>query len=208
VLAVEEDYTFFLKKFGQATVSHTVPFSSIKRYEGKLPAQLLQYWESYGWCGYANGLFWTVNPQDYEPILERWLVGTGLSELDKYHVIARSAFGQIYLWGEDTANSLSVSSYLSRYSYIPSVLSREKFDFGTRLFFSTMQPERNDVDHLFELALKKLGPLEADEMYGFVPALALGGPMELKNLQKVKTIEHLEFLSQLSPLQDWGFSGL
>jgi len=205
---VEEDYTFFLKKFGQATVSHTVPFSSIKRYEGKLPAQLLQYWESYGWCGYANGLFWTVNPQDYEPILERWLVGTGLSELDKYHVIARSAFGQIYLWGEDTANSLSVSSYLSRYSYIPSVLSREKFDFGTRLFFSTMQPERNDVDHLFELALKKLGPLEADEMYGFVPALALGGPMELKNLQKVKTIEHLEFLSQLSPLQDWGFSGL
>ncbi|MBI6704871.1 GAD-like domain-containing protein [Pseudomonas viridiflava] len=205
---MEEDYTFFLKKFGQATVSHTVPFSSIKRYEGKLPAQLLQYWESYGWCGYANGLFWTVNPQDYEPILERWLVGTGLSELDKYHVIARSAFGQIYLWGEDTANSLSVSSYLSRYSYIPSVLSREKFDFGTRLFFSTMQPERNDVDHLFELALKKLGPLEADEMYGFVPALALGGPMELKNLQKVKTIEHLEFLSQLSPLQDWGFSGL
>ncbi len=205
---MEEDYTFFLKKFGQATVSHTVPFSSIKRYEGKLPAQLLQYWESYGWCGYAKGLFWTVNPQDYEPILERWLVGTGLSELDKYHVIARSAFGQIYLWGEDTANSLSVSSYLSRYSYIPSVLSREKFDFGTRLFFSTMQPERNDVDHLFELALKKLGPLEADEMYGFVPALALGGPMELKNLQKVKTIEHLEFLSQLSPLQDWGFSGL
>ena len=205
---MEEDYTFFLKKFGPATVSHTVPFSSIKRYEGKLPAQLLQYWESYGWCGYANGLFWTVNPQDYEPILERWLVGTGLSELDKYHVIARSAFGQIYLWGEDTANSLSVSSYLSRYSYIPSVLSREKFDFGTRLFFSTMQPERNDVDHLFELALKKLGPLEADEMYGFVPALALGGPMELKNLQKVKTIEHLEFLSQLSPLQDWGFSGL
>ncbi|RMP31864.1 GAD-like domain protein [Pseudomonas coronafaciens pv. atropurpurea] len=42
-------------------------------------------------------------------------------------------------------------------------------------------------------------------MYGFVPALALGGPMELENLQKVKTIEHLTFLSQLSPLQDWGF---
>ncbi|WP_122709555.1 GAD-like domain-containing protein [Pseudomonas viridiflava] len=205
---MDEDYAFFLKKFGPATVSHTVPFSSIKRYEGKLPAQLLQYWESYGWCGYANGLFWNVNPQDYEPTLERWLVGTGFSELDKYYVIARSAFGQIYLWGEDTANSLSVSSCLSRYSYIPSVLSREKFDFGTRLSFSTMQPERNDVDHLFELALKKLGPLKADEMYGFVPALALGGPMELKNLQKVKTIEHLEFLSQLSPLQDWGFSGL
>ncbi|EGH08166.1 hypothetical protein PSYMP_05689, partial [Pseudomonas amygdali pv. morsprunorum str. M302280] len=52
---------------------------------------------------------------------------------------------------------------------------------------------------------QKLGPLKSDEMYGFVPALALGGPMELEKLQKVKTIEHLTFLSQLSPLQDWGF---
>ncbi|EGH49688.1 hypothetical protein PSYPI_47778, partial [Pseudomonas syringae pv. pisi str. 1704B] len=39
-------------------------------------------------------------------------------------------------------------------------------------------------------------PLKSDEIYGFVPALALGGPMELKNLQRVKLIEHLEFLSQ------------
>ncbi|RMM82688.1 T6SS immunity protein Tdi1 domain-containing protein, partial [Pseudomonas savastanoi] len=52
---------------------------------------------------------------------------------------------------------------------------------------------------------KNLGQLQSDEMYGFVPALALGGPVELKNLQKVKTTEHLMFLSQLSPLQDWGF---
>ncbi|MNJ79554.1 hypothetical protein D3C77_776150 [compost metagenome] len=61
------------------------------------------------------------------------------------------------------------------------------------------------MDGLFKSALKKLGQLKSDEMYGFVPALALGGAMELKNLQKVKTIEHLEFLSQLSPLQDWAF---
>ncbi|WP_241150818.1 T6SS immunity protein Tdi1 domain-containing protein, partial [Pseudomonas viridiflava] len=51
-----------------------------------------------------------------------------------------------------------------------------------------MQPERNDVDYLFELALKKLGPLDPDEMYAFVPALALGGSMELKNLKKVKPL--------------------
>ncbi|MEE4718136.1 GAD-like domain-containing protein [Pseudomonas alliivorans] len=205
---MDEDYAFFLKKFGPATASRIVPSSSMKRYEGKLPAQLLQYWDDYGWCGHANGLFWTVNPQDYEPILKQWLAGTKLSEHDIYHVIARSAFGQLYLWGEKTANSLSITSYMSRYSYIPSALNAENVDFGVRLFFSTMQPERNDLDHLFESALKKLGSLEADEMYGFVPALALGGPMELKNLQKVKVIEHLEFLSQLSPLQDWGFPDL
>jgi hypothetical protein len=45
-------------------------------------------------------------------------------------------------------------------------------------------------------------------MYGFVPALALGGPADLKHLRKVKTIEHLTFLSQLAPLTDWGFPDL
>ncbi|EPM69033.1 hypothetical protein A249_39350 [Pseudomonas syringae pv. actinidiae ICMP 18804] len=74
-----------------------------------------------------------------------------------------------------------------------------------KVFFSSKKPDESDLDGLFKPALEKLGPLKSDEMYGFVPALALGGPMELKNLQKVKTIEHLEFLSQLSPLQDWGF---
>ncbi len=58
-----------------------------------------------------------------------------------------------------------------------------------------MQPERNDVDYLFELALKKLGPLDSDEMYAFVPALALGGSMELKNLKKVKPLSTLSFPS-------------
>ena len=76
---------------------------------------------------------------------------------------------------------------------------------ASRLFFSFIDPEHNDLEGLFQPALDHLGPLKSDEMYGFVPALALGGPMELKNLQRVKLIEHLEFLSQLSPLQDWGF---
>ncbi|CAM3271908.1 glutamyl-tRNA amidotransferase [Pseudomonas floridensis] len=202
---MDEDYAFFYKKFGPAISTQVVPLSSVKRYEGKLPAQLLQYWNDYGWCGYAKGLFWTVNPQDYEPVLDYWLAGTGLLERDTYHVIARSAFGQLYLWGENSANSLSVTSYMSRYSNSSTFLNRSNFDFGVQLFFSTMQPERNDLDNLFERALKKLGLLDIDEMYGFVPALALGGPIELNNLQKVKVIEHLEFLSQLSPLQDWGF---
>jgi len=50
---------------------------------------------------------------------------------------------------------------------------------------------------LFGRALELLGPLAHDEMYGFVPALALGGPCRLDHLQKVKAAEHLMFLAQL-----------
>lgn len=45
--------------------------------------------------------------------------------------------------------------------------------------------------------MAKLGPLEVDEMYGFVPTLTIGGAPKLENLQKVKIMEHLTFLADL-----------
>ncbi|UQW74463.1 GAD-like domain-containing protein [Pseudomonas avellanae] len=202
---MDEDYSFFLKGFGPVMDRYEVPVSSISRYSNKLPDQLLDYWSAHGWCGYASGLFWTVNPQDYEAILDQWISGTSLHQQDRYYVIARSAFGILYVWGEKSGYCLTLNAYISRYSTRTSIFTGDKLDFGVKAFFSSMIAEYNDLDDLFKPALEKLGPLKSDEMYGFVPALALGGAMELENLQKVKAIEHLTFLSQLSPLQDWGF---
>jgi hypothetical protein len=53
---------------------------------------------------------------------------------------------------------------------------------------------------MFVPALKKLGRLKHDEMYGLVPALALGGSPSTNYLQKVKAVEHLVLLGQLAPL--------
>jgi hypothetical protein len=68
-------------------------------------------------------------------------------------------------------------------------------------FFGFHRREEDDFAELFAPALKKLGRLKHDEMYGFVPALALGGPSELSHLQKVKDVEHLVILAQLSDLR-------
>jgi hypothetical protein len=38
-------------------------------------------------------------------------------------------------------------------------------------------------------------------MYGFVPALALGGEASLDRLQKLKAQAHLDILSQVTELQ-------
>lgn len=75
-------------------------------------------------------------------------------------------------------------------------------NFVLECFFASVSREscnfynENEVS-LFEPALKKLGKLTKDEMYGFVPALPMGGRKNLKCLSKVPVITPLEYLSEL-----------
>lgn len=197
---MDEDFAGFLNDFGPAFDKQYVPPSSIERYRGKLPDQLLSYWAEHGWCGYANGLFWTVDPQEYDPVLEAWIGDTSFMEQDAYHLIARSAFGELYFWGEKTGDSLGIFAPGSYCIPRKSRFVGEKMDFGMRLFFGALSRKANDFADMFTPALAKLGRLKHDEMYGFVPALALGGTSTLANLQKVKAVEHLVLLAQLAPL--------
>lgn len=196
---MDDNFASFLKDFGPAIERRHVPTSSIERYRGKLPDQLLAYWENYGWCGYANGMFWTVNPQDYEPVLDAWIGDTDFMGHDAYHIIARSAFGDLYFWGEKTGNSLRIFAPGSFCTSRKSILVADKM--GMQVFFGSRYVEDNDFEDMFAPALKKLGRLKHDEMYGFVPALALGSAGTLENLQKVKAVEHLVILSQLEALE-------
>jgi len=197
---MDENFKYFLEKMGPAIGKRDVPPSSIERYRGKLPNQLLAYWEEHGWCGYADGLFWTVNPQDYEPVLDAWIGDTPFMENDAYHIIARGAFGKLYFWGEKSGGSLNVFAPGSYCVPRKTNLVGEKLEFGMQVFFGNISRSGNDFEGMFTPAQKKLGQLKHDEMYGFVPALALGGTATVDHLQKVKTVEHLVLLAQLAPL--------
>lgn len=75
-----------------------------------------------------------------------------------------------------------------------------------QLFFASSSRDAYDLKEvddqpLFERALEKLGPLDHDTMYGFVPALALGGEPSLDLLQKLSAQAHLDVLSQMTELQ-------
>jgi hypothetical protein len=196
---MDEDFEYFLKKMGPAFDKHYVPTSSIERYRGRLPDQLLKYWDEYGWCGYADGLFWTVNPQEYEPALEAWIGDTPFMERDAYHIIARSAFGHLYFFGEKTGFTLKISAIGS--FAIPRALSPASLDTKAQWFFGMRDREENDFNDYFARALKTFGRLKADEMYGFVPAIAAGGNGDFEDIHKVKIVEHLVLLAQLSNLR-------
>ncbi|MCF5713082.1 MULTISPECIES: GAD-like domain-containing protein [Pseudomonas syringae group] len=202
---MDEVFSISLKIFGEPFGRQEVPMSSIERYKGKLPDLLLHYWSEHGWCGYGEGIFWMVNPQEYEGVTASWIQDTELENQDTYHLIARSAFGELYFWGEETGASFKITSIVSRCTTFISSLPKDQMDKRFQNFLLSAEVEYNDFDDLFQPAKKKLGTLSHDEMYGFVPAIILGGSDALDNLEKVSSVEHLVFLSQLSDLETYDF---
>jgi len=202
---MDDNFAFFLENFGPAFDRREVPEASLNRYRDKLPEQMLAYWQEHGWCGYAEGLFWTVNPEDYEELVDMLLEGTELADQDRFHVLAKGAFGALYLWGEATADSLIIDTYLLRYSFRVRESSQRDLNFAAKFFFGTRKRDINDVEDYFQPALKKLGRLAHDEIYGFVPAYPLAGSLEFNNLQRLKDVEHLMFLAQLDSLESYNF---
>jgi hypothetical protein len=155
------------------------------------------------------GLFWTVGPQEYDPVLNAWIGNTPLMQEDTFHIIARSSFGDLYLWGEKSGgnrlNIIAADSLALASAFTPA----KDLDQAVRAFFSSQSRAAADYKAkqgsrfvpLFAAALARLGRLKYEEMYGFVPALALGGAPVVHNLQKVKAVEHLVMLAQLAPLK-------
>ncbi len=202
---MDKFYNIFLTDFGAPFYREEVPISSIARYRGRLPDQLLAYWEEHGWSGYADGLFWTVNPQEFEPVVTEWVKQNPTIVGDSYHVIARNAFGDLHLLGENTETFLTIDACWARYSYTRSKVSKDR---NISTFFAILDREHCDPLAFFDAARKRLGRLKHDEMYGFVPALALGGLAQERALEVVKMIEHLLFLSQLEPLRHIGLEDI
>jgi hypothetical protein len=204
---MDESFAVFLKGFGPPIAKREVDEAKLAQYAGELPALLRGYWKEHGFTGYADGLFWTVDPADYTLILETAVEGTPLAAQDTYHVIARTAFGQLFAWGKRTGVSLRVD--IPHGLLFPSGTTLEQLggeDIAVESFFLSQQQRLLDFADdakkpLFARARKKLGRLAADEMYGFEPALALGGPATFANLQKVKILPHLQILLALGPLR-------
>ncbi|EPG37024.1 hypothetical protein F907_02289 [Acinetobacter colistiniresistens] len=199
----------FREMFGEPIDKVEVTDELIKKYRGKLPESILEQWRVIGFAGYLNGLYWITNPDDYEEVIYDWLEDTPLVDDDVYYVLARSAFGELLLWGEN-------NFYRYYIKPIEGILhdteeKTETAEFYGDLFF--FYSDKDSLDHidkngkkLFDRAVKKLGVLKADEMYTFEPALALGGEESLSHLAKVNLPVHMKLLKQVTPLhlRDFG----
>ena len=202
---VDEDFAWFLEQFGAPTASQRVSSRTIAKFQGKLPDQLLEYWQRFGFCSFRMGLFSIVDPDEYEEDMETWIGDTDIVERDSYYVIARTSFGKLFLWGTHTGYMYNITPSLGwvyaedRHSQ---KIKTEGADKYLRYFFSALTPESvdskgNDRKLLHDRATAKLGQLGSDEVFAFEPSLMTGGEAKLENIEKRNVHIHLSVLSQL-----------
>ncbi|ATZ64820.1 GAD-like domain-containing protein [Acinetobacter bereziniae] len=201
---MDENFEIFYldEGFGPPIYSEVVSDDIINKYKGKLPTQLLEYWKAFGFSGWGNGLFWLVNPEEYQDTLDVWLENIETQPHEEYFVIARSAFGDLEIWGTIHGNCYTISPIMNQiFPNIQDIETGEE-DLLIRIFISSKEKKLLDIKDyrnkpLFERAVKKYGELTKNEMFGFEPALVLGGEAKLENVRKLPIISHLQILASL-----------
>ncbi|WP_395343515.1 GAD-like domain-containing protein [Ningiella sp. W23] len=202
---LDKQFGRIIRYLGSPTSSIPVSDSVLEKYENKLPSRLLEYWKEFGFCGFKDGYFWIVNPDDYNEILAQWLEGTSIENDDNYYVIARNAFGELFVWAEKSGLKYTIET---SFAWIIESEGAEKeiasgnendalqFFFGSTGMFSD-ELERNDDNGkpLFERCKKKFGALDYNEMYTFEPAVFLGGASSINNMAKVDIFVQLSMLA-------------
>ena len=157
----------------------------IRAYQDRVPDSLSAHWADAGFCGYAKGLLWITNPDDFTSLVKDWF-----GEQVNHLVFARTALADLFLW-----SGSMVVLFNTQYGKPMEVSNR------LEIFFNYSLCKKSVLDNLcsratFAKARRRLGSLSHDECYGYVPAVALGGSETVESLQKVKLREYLAILAQ------------
>jgi hypothetical protein len=207
IMQLSEDFLDMLQEFSEPTATRALSLERLEDIRKKLPKDLIDFMTVYGECSLNGGLINVCDPIAYAGLSKQMFgkdrdFGTTVSELYAY-----SAFGNLFFWnakyGSHTVDLLSgvviccslVDAKLNdplahRQMYVPFFMSRDALD----------AVDENGKP-LLARAVKKLGPLEIGECYGFVPLLSLGGMRRLENLKRLKAREHFSIAAQSMQLR-------
>ena len=160
-----------------------VSLELIDVYRENLPKQIIQIWEEYGFGSFMNGFLRTINPNEFQDILQR-AYSNGMKSIPVFV----TALGDMIVWEENT--------YLSILRFRHGTFSiMEK---GCSYFLNDLIDDDYKEEFFkpqnYYIALQNQGSLEYDECFGYVPLLCLGGPEDADWLQKVKILEHMELI--------------
>jgi len=199
---LELGYAHFLTS-GAPFVSAGSADALVERYAGLAPERLLRVWRTLGLGTSHGGLVQFCDPEDHASTLEEILGRDAELRPAESLVYAHTAFGKLFVW--NARWQAVIVNLLPRWvipfsARTPPPEADRELRLNSEL--ASLGPATCDLRDthgkpLFERAVKKLGPLSFGEVYGFFPALALGGEAELAKLRRVRAREHFSILAQL-----------
>lgn len=186
----------FLQKYPPSDTLVRPSESLVRQFRDRLPAAWLDFWQAYGFGNYGNGLLKVINPNDYADNLYTWLGGENPARIP----IMVTGFGNI-LYYRKLAGDKDDVSLLDIHHRRISVCA---YSFGEfiQLLSDDEAAESFLGKSLFGQALEKCGPLAGNEVFFFVPALALGGSESVGSVSKGDGAVHQRLLFDLMNPQD------
>jgi hypothetical protein len=162
---------------------------SLDAYRGKLPDSIVDLWHASGRCQFGDGLLRLVHPQKFTPVLEAF----GFDPTRQF-VFLMNAFGNFFVYDDEHITHVNAKyGWALRYGN-DIELFFEVLLADSQYFKSVMWGQK------YIEVQRRLGALSEYEMYGYVPALVLGGADEDRFLVRVEAVEHLVLLGQLTTL--------
>jgi hypothetical protein len=160
--------------------------SDEKRLAKRIPDIARTILKEDGWCSYNGQVFWLCDPDDWKEPVRAWFPKERSAV-----ALARTAFGDLFV----TSGSTFFQAYPHHSQMMPGTKDPGWF-FGRTITAKTFMTV-SEIPAKVRAARKAAGPLEWDEMYTYVPALALGGNEKKSKIERVKARERLVILSQL-----------
>lgn len=181
------DFDVFFETYGQPVELERAEEKQLSTYRSVVPDSLVEFWERFGFGGYAQGLLWVVNPTQLEDVLAEWLTPEG--KKSRAIPVIRTAFGNVVYWHHSQFTFLDV-----HYGRRVSAGTDVEVLFG---YYLVDKKSRKSVleEPVFKKALNALGMLKRDEIYAFKLPLAMGGDAGVRNMQKARIRETLAVLA-------------
>ena len=201
---------YILKQLGPLENPKKVDPAYAETYRGRLPDGLINFWVEHGWGSFQKGKFWLCDPFQFKSILNFLFEGDPEFNTEDFLVYFYDAFGELSTWNKKMKflrikfpfNQIDFSKNQNINKFNGDTLSDDFIiggSIGSSLEAGSWIDEKGN--QMFPQALKKVGKLAAGEIYGFVPALSMGGDNVVENIQRFPLKEHISFLVSVSEMK-------
>ena len=159
-------FDLFVNKYPPGNDLRKPAAEMLEQFQGKLPTELLDFWQKYGFGNYGGGLLKIIDPTDYVDTLTLWL-----GEQEDCFPILMTGFGTLFIYRKrsETADDMCLLD----------IHYRRSGSFSTS--FERILPAEKFVEQflrvdLFQEASAKHGGLAENEIFSLLQLWRLAEP--------------------------------